>query len=162
MTYVYGQTTSGTDLSINYYSGYFAINNAGQVDYTVQNSAGTLVNTAIYTIKGGTTTTVPALPGNSCTYYNPISMNNSGHVLGYTSNCSVSSDSVYWTWDPVNGTKNLNAEFSATAYASVMALGLNDNGQILVSLETTAGSYHWGLLIPPAAKTKASRGERAR
>jgi hypothetical protein len=143
LTYIYGQSGSGKDLSIKP-SNTPQINNAGQVVYDVYNSLSGLYTTYIYATATSVTTTIPKIPGYPCSYM-PLSMSNNGQVLGTTS-CGI-----YWTYDPVNGTQNLNTEIPTNSYQDVYPLGINDNGQILVALYTATGATHWGTLNPPAA-----------
>jgi hypothetical protein len=90
-------------------------------------------------------------------------MSNSGQVLGYTAQCGSDNDLIYWTWDPVNGTQDLNAEILMTGYSEVVPAGVNDNGQILATVYTSSGIAHWGTLNPPAAaRSRAHQQSLAR
>jgi hypothetical protein len=111
----------------------------------------------VYSGANGTTTAIPSIPGNTCAYYLVLSLSNAGQVLGQTASCGSNSDYVYFTWDPVNGTQNLNAEINMTGYSYVYPLGVNDNGQILVQLYPTTGGSTWGTLNPPAAALRHGR-----
>ena len=125
-----------------------ALNDANQIVYF---SIGTPSATYLFNANSGTTTTVPPVAGTSCAHYYPISLNNLGKILGFSSFCKQKP--FYYTWDPVNGTQELDLQIPASAYA-IRPLGINDNGQILVSLGTSAGATHWGTLDPIAASVK--------
>jgi hypothetical protein len=120
-----------------------ALNDAGQIPYFYAANSPTAV--AIYNVNSETSTPVPAVAGTSCKYYYPVSINNVGQVLGFASDCSKAG--FYWTWDSTHGTQELNTQIAANPY-KIAALGINDNGQILVSLTTSTGAVHWGTLNP--------------
>jgi hypothetical protein len=84
-------------------------------------------------------------------------MNDAKEILGYTSRCA--GRDFYWTWDPIDGTRSVNAALPASAF-TVTPLGVNDLGQILVSLLPATGPAHWGTLDPPA--TPAARPARVK
>ncbi len=155
MTYVYGQPTSAIDLPLSASNQAYALNNAGQILYYPPGETQTL--TAIYSIPAGTTTTIPALDGDTCNGYYPLSISNTGQVFGYYSGCT----SGYWTWDSVNGTQDIATELPKNSYTEIYPLAVNDNGQILVTLYPAKGGVHWGTLNPPAAATVKPRAIRA-
>ena len=127
-----------------------ALNDANQLVYfTIGRTSASFV----YNLNAGTTTPIPPVAGTSCAHYYPISINNLGEVLGFSSFCKQGS--FYYTWSPVTGTQDLNLELPANAY-TIKPLGINDNGQILVSLGTSGGATHWGTLDPVAAAAKTS------
>ncbi len=164
MVYTPGPSPSGQDLpaiKVSGQTGILDMNNADQILYSTFDATGTHISSAIYAIGHGITTPIPTIPGNSCSDYVAESLSNAGQVLGYTQNCKKTADEIYWTWDPANGTQNLNAEIPSNSYHSIAPLGVNDNGQILVSLVTAAGSYDWGTLNPPATATSTRLRRRA-
>jgi hypothetical protein len=133
------------------------LNNANQLLYFEQSFVlpnGRPVVAKVYDIATNTATVIPPVTGTSCQHYFPISMNNLGEVLGFTSYCT--SRPFYWTWDSVHGTQNLSDAVPASAYA-IAPLAVNDNAQILASLTTAAGVTHWGILDPPSAGSPQSR-----
>jgi hypothetical protein len=85
----------------------------------------------------------------------PISMNNLGEVLGYAVGCPDGNE--YFTWDPENGTQVVQGPPSGR-FTSIYPLGVNDNGQILISAQTSSsnGTY-WGVLNPDANSTSSLR-----
>jgi len=90
----------------------------------------------------------------------PIGLNNKGEVLGsYAGHCT----STYFTWDAVHGTQQLDPQLPANDYTRIYALGVNDNGQILVNL-VKGNVYDWGTLdpvVPPATTKSHSRARSA-
>ncbi len=96
---------------------------------------------------------LPSL-ADGCPSHYLVSSDNLGEVLGFDS-CSSSSPSTYWTWDPTNGIQAVN--IPSNGYSSVQLLGVNDNGQLLATLVTTSGSYHWGTFNPVAGSSSARR-----
>jgi hypothetical protein len=133
-----------------------SINNAGRVLYFTENldAAHDPVTAAVYDPGSGKSTILPPVAGTSCAHYFPISMNDLGQVLGYTSYCS--GKAFYWTWDSVNGTRNLSAEIPASSF-TIEPLGINDEAQILVSLATASGTIHWGTLQPLKTSSSSPR-----
>jgi hypothetical protein len=125
-----------------------ALNDADQLLYF---TIGSTSASFVYDLNAGTTTPIPPIAGTSCAHYYPISINNLGKVLGFSSFCKQRP--FYFTWDPINGTQDLDLELPANAY-TIKPLGINDNGQILVSLGTSTGATHWGTLDPIAASAK--------
>ncbi len=145
-------------LTVGKYGYVVALNDANQIAYFGGPTA------ALYDAHAGTTTTIPPVAGTSCVYYTPISLNNAGTVLGFASDCK--GKPFYFTWDAVHGTPNLGLQIPANAY-TIKAFGINDRGQILVSLQTSAGATHWGTLDPAAAsvtppRARAKEQRRAR
>ena len=141
-----------------------SINDANRILFFQQTYLAPLnvpVSANVYDIATGNVTTIPPVAGTSCQHYFPISMNDAGEVLGFTSYCTRKA--FYWTWDPVHGTQNLSAAIPVNAY-SIKPLGVNDNAQILVSLQTAAGVTHWGTLDPlaPAAGARPGGLKKAR
>jgi hypothetical protein len=136
---------------------FVSLNNANQLLYFQQQyiNGATPVFAKIFNVATNVVTLIPPVAGTSCRHYFPISMNNAGAVLGFTSYCTRKA--FYWTWDPVHGTQNLGAAIPVNAY-SIKPLAINDNGQILVSLQTAAGVTHWGTLDPLTSGTSARRG----
>ncbi len=127
-----------------------SMNNANQILYFRQTYVDPNtypISANLYDVATGAVTIIPPVAGTSCQHYFPISLNNAGAVLGFTSYCKQKA--FYWTWDPVHGTQNLSAAIPVNAY-SIKPLGINDNAQILVSLQTAAGATHWGTLDPLA------------
>ena len=115
----------------------------------------TLLAPAIYDVATGVRTVVPvAAPG--CVNPVPLSMNNEGEMLGTFASCPTP---IYYTWDAAHGTQYLNAQLPANAY-TIVPLGVNDNGQILVKLTSSAAVTTWGTLDPVA--TRANGPLRAR
>jgi hypothetical protein len=121
------------------------INNSNQIMYRDGQ------HTEIYKIGTGTLTSVPQIPGSSCQVVAPLSFNDAGTVLGYTSSCTKATDYTYFIYDPKNGTRNLIAELPS-GNASVTPVGINNNGQILVGLTLPSGIVHWGVLNPVTAQ----------
>jgi hypothetical protein len=143
--YTGGAANVSQDLPLPFLRSYVvSINDARQVLYFSPSSPG--VVPSVYDVAAGTSVGVPPVAGTSCANYYPISMSDTEEVLGYTSRCS--GRDFYWIWDPVNGTRNVNAALPESAY-TVTPLGVNDNGQILVSLLPATGPAHWGTLDPP-------------
>jgi hypothetical protein len=142
--YTNGVAGSKVDLPVpaGRFGAVVALNDASQITYFIGPTA------FLYDANAGTTTAIPPVAGTSCGYYTPISLNNSGTVLGFASDCK--SKPFYFTWDPGHGTQDLNLQIPANAY-TIKAFGINDNGQILVSLRTSAGATHWGTLDPAGA-----------
>jgi hypothetical protein len=160
LTYKYGKMTSVKDIPImgSYPYSYAFLNNMGQIAYSSYTPGPSDVASYVYSMSTKKTMMIPTIPGNSCAYYYPISFSNVGQVLGEAGNCSDPDDQTYFTWDPVNGTQNLFDEIDMTGYTSVMPLGVNDNGQILVRLtENAPGQAVWGTLNPPAMSAIRAR-----
>ncbi len=138
------------------------INNSGQLVYSVETvvRGGTTVQTQLFAIATGSIVKAPPIAGNSCTQYQPISFNDSGDVLGYTANCPKG-DYAYFVFRPGIGTQNLTSAFPSGDYY-IQPYGVNNEGQILVTVESTVGSAtHWGFLAPsnPAgARRRSSAG----
>jgi hypothetical protein len=103
----------------------------------------TLEAPAVYDADTGVRTIVP-VSGPGCGPPVPLSLNNLGEVLGTFAYCATP---IYYTWDPVRGTQYLSAQIPANAY-TIYPLGVNDNGQILVKLTTSASVTTWGTLDP--------------
>ncbi len=139
---------------------FIALNDADQLLYFKKDfyAAGEPVNAKILNVADGHVTVIPPVPGTSCHNYFPISINNAGEVLGFTSYCTRRA--FYWTWDPQNGTQNLSAALPPNTY-TIRPLGINDNAQILVALETPAGLTHWGTL-DPLTKTGSSHARNSK
>lgn len=152
MTYSYQRPGSGNDLPLIANSPYGAwdLNDAGQILYQ-----GPTPGVDVYSMPTGTLTQLPQPAG--CTASDlsndsPVSINNRGEVLGFDS-CGAG-PVVYWTWTAQAGTQNLNDQIPASApYSLIRPIGVNDNGQILVTLYTQSGAIHWGTLDPPIAAT---------
>jgi hypothetical protein len=125
-----------------------ALNDADQLVYF---TIGSTSASFVYDLSAGTMTQVPPVAGTSCAHYYPISINNLGEVLGFSSFCKQRS--FYYTWSAATGTRDLDLELPPNAY-TIKPLGINDNGQILVSLGTAGGATHWGTLDPVAASAK--------
>ncbi len=131
-----------------------ALNNAGQLVYYDTD----LGSPVLYNVASGAKTVISVLPpGCSAPSAAPISLNNLGEVLGVVSNCP--NYSGYFTWDSVHGTQFLNAEIPASAY-TLFPLGVNDRGQILVTLQTSAGVNDWGTLDPVAGGSAKAQSQR--
>jgi hypothetical protein len=91
-------------------------------------------------------------------YSNPASFSNKGNILVVSTCYPGHAD---WTWDPANGFVDIADSLPANAYAKILPLGINDNGEILVELEPHSGPIHWGVLEPPAsAKAALKSGVR--
>jgi len=133
-----------------------AMNRAGKVVYVEMRSGARSIVSAVYDRLAGTSTVIPPVAATSCVHYFPLSMNNLGEVLGFTSRCA--SRDFYWTWDPMHGTQQVSASVPAGA-SKFMAYGVNDKAQILVSFEASGGAVHWGMLDAPAA-TRATFSSR--
>ncbi len=108
----------------------------------------------VYSFAASGWSVLPVLPAN-CSTHNVLSFNNSGEVLGFDSNCPNSSPNIYWTWDAANGIAAVN--IPSNSYAAVQLLGVNDNGQLLATLQTTAGAYDWGTLNPVGGTSSSAR-----
>jgi hypothetical protein len=119
------------------------INDALQIAYAKLNGSGNY-SAWQYTVGASQPVALGTLPGSTCLNYNPISENNAGDILGDTPNCS---GAAYWTWDPVNGMRDLDAEIPTNNYTQITPVGINDSGQILVEL-LKGNVVHWGLLKP--------------
>ena len=121
------------------------VNNAKDVLYAIGTTTGGTfsITPELYTVATGRVTSVPQIPGNSCTEYYPVSFNNSGHVLGYTAGCPKN-DQTYFTYDSKNGTRDLGAELPG-GYPFIDPIGINDRDEILVALTDAAGAAHWGV-----------------
>jgi hypothetical protein len=146
----------GSETVLDYASGDFQpiIDNNGLILYE---SAGyNSSDTELYDLKTKTTTTVPHVPGSTCASYVPISFNNAGHVLGAMGPYCAGSDSSYFIYDPVNGTRDL-ATLLPAGSATITPLGINDADQILVEITFPNGTNHWGILRP----TSNAAGRRA-
>ena len=135
-------------LAVGKYGEIVALNDASQIAYFIGSTA------LLYDAIAGTTTAIPPVAGTSCGYYTPVSLNNAGTVLGFASDCK--SKAFYFTWNAARGTQDLNLQIPANAF-TIKALGINDNGQILVSLRTSAGATHWGTLDPAGASATPRR-----
>ena len=121
----------------------------------------TLQSPAIYNIDTGTRTVIP-VSSPICNNPVPLSMNNLGEVLGSFQYCSTPTP-TYFTWDPVHGTQYLNAQLPASPY-TIAPLGVNDRGQILAKLTSSASVASWGTLDPvaPAAANAHLRKRNVR
>ncbi len=109
---------------------------------------------AVYPFAASGWSLLPVLSSN-CPTHNVLSLNNSGEVLGFDSNCPNSSPNIYWTWHPTSGIQAVN--IPSNSYAAVQLLGVNDNGQLLATLQTTAGAYDWGTLNPVGTSSSVRR-----
>ena len=123
------------------------INDANQIAYSQYTYSGDTWSAWIYQVGASAPTSLGTIPGDSCSYEYVMGQNNNGQVLGYSGGCQNESY-TYWTWDPVNGMVDLDAEIGQNSYSSITPYGINDNGQILVELETSTGHTHWGTLDP--------------
>ncbi len=108
---------------------------------------------AVFPAGGSAWQVLPSL-SDGCPSHFLVSSNNSGEVLGFDS-CSSSGPNTYWTWDPTNGIQAVN--IPANSYSAVQLLGVNDNGQLLATLVTTSGSYHWGTFNPVGGSSSTRR-----
>jgi hypothetical protein len=152
-TLIYAYGVNGvTDLPITAAAHELSMNDSGQIVYALTS---TQTSTFIYSIAHKTVTAIPPLRGSSCTTFAPLSLNNLGQVLGDTEHCTNAADAVYWTWDPVHGTQNLDDQLPPNGYASIQPLGMNDLGQILVALKPPAQNLHWGMLVPTGTATRS-------
>lgn len=145
MVFTYG-ATGGLDLPFHYQTG-VALNDAQQVLFNLYNQSSGYQAT-VYSITNGTTTAIPLPKHSSCTSNFGNSLNNEGEVLGETTNCSSSSDYVAWTWTAKGGLKVLSSELPSNTYESIFPRGVNDAGQVLVTLVTQKGIWDWGILTP--------------
>jgi hypothetical protein len=146
--YTVGQPSSGEILPMSYDVSYVAgINDANQIAYSQYTYSGDTWSAWIYQVGASAPTSLGTIPGDSCSYEYVMGQNNNGQVLGYSGGCQNESY-TYWTWDPVNGMVDLDAEIGQNSYSSITPYGINDNGQILVELETSTGHTHWGTLDP--------------
>jgi hypothetical protein len=152
MTFAFGARSPGVDLPIVAANGTApAINDAAQILYATMSQANFTFSAFVYSMASKATVEIPDLPG--ATDNVPLSINNSGRVLGFDG-------TTYWTWDPANGLQDIGAALPANAYQSIAALGINDDDRILVRLNT-ASAVHWGTLVPLSASS-ASRSRRRR
>ncbi len=153
-TYKTGAAPATTELPLNIVAdGAVAFNDANQIAYYApSDSARDTTESVVYSLTTSTETVIPPVAGTSCKNYYPISMNDLGEVVGFTTVCSART--FYWTWDPVHGTRDLNTELPAGA-PRIQAFGVNDKGQILVSLTSPTGVVHWGTLDPVAPAATA-------
>jgi hypothetical protein len=101
----------------------------------------------LYEIATGLETKIPKLAGNTCNDYVPLSLNKAGTVIGYAGDCPTTAEQTYFIYDATNGTRDLMAELPS-GDASVLPVGINDNGQILIGITLGNGSIDWGILQP--------------
>jgi hypothetical protein len=133
------------------------INNAGQIAYS--QFAGIYLP-FMYTVGEAAPVPLGILPDSGCRAYFPLSENNDGEVLGL--GICPPTGTLYWTWDPVNGMRNLADEVSlGSQYRGFAPYGVNDHGNILVLLAPPTGPIHWGMLLPaPSGARHALRSPR--
>ncbi len=117
--------------------------------------ASTGIIAAVYKSGANGWVELPALQ-DSCSEHYPLSMNNVGEVLGEETDCSDQSDSGYWTWDPTNGVQPVTMP-QTSAYTGSQLLGVNDNAQLLASLDANNGTVHWGTFDPVSGSSGAIR-----
>jgi hypothetical protein len=124
------------------------VNNAKQVLYATYPANATGPLAYILDLKTGRTKTIPPVPMKNCLGFSPLSMSNNGRVLGYAA-CAASLDPFFFTYDPVHGTQSLAPKLPAGT-GSVEPFAINDSGQILIMIVTSANVVHWGILQPPS------------
>ncbi len=150
--YTLGQPGSGENLPLAYNTTYpVGLNNNLQISYGDVSSG--YYAAWQYQVGASAPISLGALPGSSCAEYYPLGQNNTGEVLGYAFDC-VSQSPTYWTWDPVNGMQDLDIEIPPNSYESITPYGVNDAGQVLVSLDSS-GTTHWGTLVPSGSAHRA-------
>ena len=126
------------------------INNAKQILYSKTATSGT-ITTNLLDVKSGRVKTLPPLPKKNCFGgFNPFSLNDNGAVLGYAL-CESSSPSpyFYFTYDAKHGMQELAPKLPSGT-GSIEPIAINDLGQILIGIVSSAGVTHWGILQPPA------------
>ena len=115
----------------------------------------------LYQIGTGQETKIPKITGNTCDGYVPLSFNNAGTVIGLVGQCPATTPDTYFIYDAINGTRDLMA-LLPSGDGAIVPIGINDNGQILISLTQSDGTIHWGILAPTVANGGRRTNSHAR